>query len=68
MRNYLSPMDLIARLDVAPKVEMEFGSETELERYRRLLYSINVQHQFRFSTRRVYNGRSGPTLQIIRLK
>lgn len=61
-------MDLVARLEVAPTAEMEFNSEKELERYRRLLYSINTQHKFRFSTRRVYRGRSGPTLQIIRLK
>jgi hypothetical protein len=52
--NYISPQDLINHLDVAPRVEMEFNTESKLEQYRRLLYSINGQKKHRFSTRRVY--------------
>lgn len=66
--NFLSPTDLARHLDVAPSVEIEFTSESKLEQYRRLLYSVNGQHKFQYRTRRVYRSRSGPTLSIIRLK
>jgi hypothetical protein len=52
MSKMLTPKQLHEVLDVAPMVTMRFGSEKRLINYRQMLYSVNKQGEFRYSTRR----------------
>lgn len=67
-QNYTSPLALVKALETAPSVTHEFNSELELERFRRLLYSINGQGNLQFRTRRIYPRGAGPTIEIVRLR
>lgn len=64
MSRMLTPKELHLALEVAPMVTLKFASRKRLDSYRSMLYSVNVQGQFRYRTQR-----EGQTkLHIIRMK
>ena len=50
--NYVDPEHLHSVLKVTQIHEMTYRSEADMERYRRLLYSINKQGEYRYRTMR----------------
>lgn len=49
---YIDPAKLHERLEPTTLLIMTFRTEKEMERYRRLIYSINRQGDYRFRTMR----------------
>jgi hypothetical protein len=63
-RTPIDPGDLHKHLAVAPYVRMQFGSDKRLQSYRQMLYRVNSEGKFRYSTRR--EGWTG--LIVLRLR
>lgn len=51
MSGRLTPQQLHQALEVAPQIKMRFASRKRMLAYRQMLYSVNAQKQFRYSTR-----------------
>lgn len=75
MQNYLSPLQLVDSLEVAPEAEVEFASIREFDRYRRLLWSINAQQKSKRGKRvrteyrsRWVRGKMVHVLAVIRVR
>jgi len=51
MSRMLTPAELHHSLEVAPQIELKFYSRKKMLSYRSMLYAVNRQGRFRYSTR-----------------